>query len=236
MEKENKQQPTKEEQKQKASSQAFLDIAEIKDGIVVLKNGDLRSVLMARSTNFALKSEQEKNAIIYAYQGFVNSLNFPIQIIIRSKKLDLDNYINRLEELKNKQTNELLALQTTQYIEFIKGLLEVCNIMTKGFYIIVPQTPSIIEKGGFLSKMFGSVSKKQSLKKGQSNFEINKVKLLQRVDMVTSGLGSVGIRSTQLNTQELVELFYNIYNPGLAHREKLYDIRNLTPTIVKREK
>ncbi len=233
MAKENKE-PTKEEQKQKASSQAFLDIAEVKDGIVVLKNGGLRAVLMARSTNFALKSEKEKNAIIYAYQGFLNSLNFPLQIVIRSKRLDLDAYINRLEELRKKQGNELLAMQTTQYIEFIKGLLEVCNIMTKAFYIIVPQTPSIIEKGGFLTKIFSSLSKGFASKQKQSNFEINKVKLLQRVDLVTAGLGSVGIRSTQLNTQELVELFYNIYNPGLAYREKLYDISNLSPVVVGR--
>ncbi|PIR67921.1 hypothetical protein COU50_00655, partial [bacterium CG10_big_fil_rev_8_21_14_0_10_33_18] len=140
----------KKEKLKEASVQAYLEISEIRDNIIVLKDGSMRAVLMVSSINFDLKSSTEQEALILSYQDFLNSFDFPIQILIRSKKLNLDSYLHMLSERKNAETNEFLKIQLDQYVAFIKGLLEVSNIMDKKFYIVVPFfAETIQEKVGF---------------------------------------------------------------------------------------
>ncbi len=227
MAKENK---TKEEQK---STQSHLEIAEIKQGILTLKNGGMRAVILVRPINFGLKSEEEQNAIIYSYQAFLNSLEFPLQILIKSKKFDLNPYIEKMEKLAQGQRNELLRLQTAEYIDFIKRLSEVANIMTKEFYVVVPYNPPILETKGILQKLLGNKSKKPKI---NPNSETGKIQLSQRTEAVMSQLENMGMRCVQLNTKELIELFYNIYNPESSQIQKLTDTSNITSLVIEKQR
>ncbi len=216
-------------QKQKKiglSSQKYLDIAEIKDGIVVLKSGGLRAVLMVSSINFALKSADEQDAIIYHYQSFLNSLDFSVQIVINSRQLNLDNYIQTLREQEKRQTNELLRMQIYSYIEYIQGLVKMANIVTKTFYIIVPFAPSETKGGGFISKL-GAITSPRKVMSSREVFEKYKDQLLQRVDHIIENLSGTGLRMTMLNTQELIELYYNLYNPEVSEKKGLADVKEL---------
>lgn len=214
------------------STQEHLAFSEVHDGVVITKNGELRVILMATSVNFSLKSEQEQNAIVFAYQNFLNSLTFPIQILMQSKKLDLGKYITKLKGVVNTQTNELLRAQTLDYIDFISRLIQIANIMDKKFYIVIPFTPppKIQPTGGF----FGG-GKKQSIEMNMADFNNYKQELKQRVEVIINGLGSIGIRSAALNTQQTIELLYGIYNPEEAGKQKLIEQENLSGNIVESE-
>ena len=214
------------------STQEALKIAEVHNDTLVLKDGNLRQILLCSSINFALKSEQEQNAIIYAYQNFLNSLNFPIQILMQSKKLDLTNYLAKLTEKAGGQTNELLRAQTLDYIDFIKRLINLANIMDKRFYVIVPYLipPKITPPTISLGKE-GRPGNVLTLEE----FEGYKKELEQRVQVIESSLGSIGIRTAKLNTQQLIEFLYSVYNPEEANKEKLSEAENLTGEIVKSE-
>ena len=194
-----------------ASIQKHLEIQEIKDDVVVLKNKRLLAILMATSINFALKSIEEQDAIIYRYQDFLNSLDFPLQILTSSRKFDISPYINTLEQRQTQQENELLRIQTMEYIDFIKGLTEMTNIMTNSFYIIIPYNSSLIRKKSFFDKIFNKEEKTDTKKE---EFQTLKNNLWQRVEFISTGLRSLGIKTAPLNTEELVELFYKLYNPG----------------------
>ncbi|MEI7962185.1 MAG: hypothetical protein WCI04_07655, partial [archaeon] len=197
------------------STQEFLNFAEIHEGIVITKSGELRVVLLASSINFSLKSEQEQTAIVYAYQSFLNSLTFPIQIMLQSRKLDLSKYIAKLKEITKKQTNELLRDQTVDYTNYITRLIEVANIMDKKFFVVVsymPPTTTQVSKPGFFSSNKGT----GSVKITPQEFEKHKQEISQRVQVIQSGLGSIGVRTAPLNTQQVVELLYGIYNPEEA--------------------
>ena len=194
-----------------ASIQKHLEIQEIKDDVVVLKNKGLLAILMATSINFALKSIEEQDAIIYRYQDFLNSLDFPLQILTSSRKFDISPYINTLEQRQIQQENELLRIQTMEYIDFIKGLTEMTNIMTNSFYIIIPYNSSLIRKKSFFDKIFNKEEKTDTKKE---EFQTLKNNLWQRVEFISTGLRSLGIKTVPLNTEELVELFYKLYNPG----------------------
>ncbi len=196
-------------------AQEFLEIAEIKQGVVVLKSGEYRVILKTTNINFSLKSETEQNAIIFAYRNFLNSLNNPLQIVIRSRELDIDFYLEKLKGYLNKQTNELLKLQTEEYIEYIKRLVEVANILDKQFFVVVPFTASEDTKQGF-SKFF--TSKAALLRK---DFENAKIQLFQRADNISSQLSSVGIKVDRLTTRDIVQLFYDIYNPAQSISQKM---------------
>ncbi len=195
-------------------SQDFVPIKEVRDGIVTLKNGGLRAVLMASSLNFALKSEDEQNAFIMQFQNFLNSLDFSIQISIQSRKLDIRPYIATLEERLKETVDELMRIQIREYIDFIKSFTEAANIMTKHFFVVVPYTPANINisKSGILSSM--PWSKQQTNIKTDFSFEENVSQLEQRVSIVQQGLVRSGVRSVQLGTEEVVELLYKIFNPG----------------------
>jgi len=211
------------------STQTFIPIKEIKDSIVILKNGSFRTIILVRGGDFELKSENEQNAIVYSYQGFLNSLEFPLQIIVKSRKKDLKNYIISLKERESKQKNESLRRQTAEYVNFIERLLEVSNIMTKEFYVIVPYSPFGEEKKTGFTSLFGFMKGGIT---SEVSFEKNKVAILERADSIISSLNSMGLRAVQLNTRELIEFFYNVYNPEVAQSEKLTNLDQMTSPVV----
>lgn len=209
-----------------ASTQRHLKIAEIRDNTIVLKNGGLRAILKTSSINFNLKSEPEQNAIIYSYQNFLNTLEFPIQIVIRSQKLDIDKYIEDLKVIGEKQQNKLLQRQTFEYAEYIQKLVEYADIMDKEFYCIVPFDPYRVEKKSFIEKIlekFKTADSVAEIKRRHKEFEDLKKGLTQRVNIAKTGLENCGLRTEQLNTQQLIELFYKIYNPLTSRGEKIKD-------------
>lgn len=206
--------------KKGASIQKHLPIKDIQDSVVILKGGGMRAILLASSINFALKSTEEQDAIVYKYQSFLNSLDFPAQIMIASRKFNIEPYIQTLRGLEAKQDNELLKIQTTEYISFVRGLTEMTNIMTESFYIVIPYSPTIIPtKTGFFKKILGK--KKQNNDIDEAEFQKHKTQLWQRVEFVMSGLGGAGIKTAPLNTEELVELFYKLYNPSAKETPEL---------------
>jgi methyl-accepting chemotaxis protein len=205
------------------STQMYLKISEIRDDTLVLKNGGVRSVLSISSINFNLKSEDEQNAIIYSYQGFINTIEFPIQIVIRSKKLDIDDYLDKLRKIGEKQTNPLLQRQTYEYVEYISKLVEYADIMQKEFFVVIPYDPYRSQKVSMLQKFFQNIQAKdtyETIRKRHEEFEQLKKGLNQRVSTVKSGLENCGLKVNQLTTKDLIELFYNIYNPTVARYEK----------------
>jgi len=214
------------------STQTHLRIGEIRDDVLVLKNGGMRAILKTSSINFNLKSEQEQNSIIYGYQGFLNSLEFPIQIVIRSKKLDIDNYINQVKDLGDKQKNPLLQEQTYEYAEYIKKLVDYADIMDKEFYVVIPYDPGRSQGGpqsfqGFFQRLAPKDTAVE-IKKRQEEFDRLKKALAQRVSTVRSGLENCGLKADQLKTSELIELFYGVYNPLTSRTTKLKDTENLS--------
>lgn len=212
------------------STQETLKFAEIRNDTIVLKDANLRAVILCSSINFALKSEQEQNSIVYAYQNFLNSLSFPLQIVMQSKKLDLSNYLAKLQEKAGAQTNELLRAQTLEYIDFIKRLINLANIMDKRFYVVVPY---LVPPKISLKNPVGKTSPQPLLT--TTEFQNYKKELDQRAQVTQSGLESIGIRTARLNTQQLIELLYSIYNPEEAYKEKITEAENLTGVVVKSE-
>lgn len=205
------------------STQTYLRISEIREDTLVLKNGGLRSVLKVSSINFNLKSEEEQNAIIYSYQGFLNTLDEPIQIVIRSKKLDIDNYLDDLRERGRKQTNALLQKQTIEYVEYVQKLVEYADIMSKELYVIIPQDPFRAKNQNFLEKFFGFLNAKDSyaqIKQRRDEFDELKKKLAQRVNSVRVGLENCGLSVEELTTKDLIKLFYEINNPMASRYQK----------------
>lgn len=212
------------------SFQKYLDISEIKDGVVVLKNQALRAVLMVSSINFALKSQDEQDAIIYHFQNFLNSLDFSIQILISSRKLNIEDYYKTLSIREKEQTNELLKVQISEYRNFIKELIELSNIVNKTFYIVVPYSPAEDLAGAgksILGGLPGAGNKKTEASFKVEDFAKNRNQLMQRVQHVASSLSGVGVKMTILNTQELIELYYSIYNPEISEHGGLTAIEQL---------
>jgi len=194
------------------TTQSFLRIAEIKSDTVVLDDGTLRAICAVSSTNFDLKSQEEQNSIIFGFQRFLNSLEFPVQILMQSRKMEIGNYLEKLKRLAEKQTNELLRVQTTEYRDFISRLIENASIMNKNFYIIVPLGKSILPPaGGFLTNLFGGGKTKQAVTRIE-NFEKEKEELDNRVNAVSSNLTGLGVRAVRLKTEEIIQLYYNSYN------------------------
>ena len=198
------------------TSQDFVPIKEIRQSTVVLKDGSLRGIVMASSINFALKSSEEQQSVMYQFQNFLNSLDFSVQIFIQSRRLDIRPYIALLEGRLKEQVGDLLKIQTKEYIEFIKNFTENSNIMTKTFFVVVPYTPPVLNSktgpGSFLSKQKQSSASNAEVKLEQ--FEEHRSQLEQRISVVEQGLVRCGIRTIQLGTEEVVELFYKIFNPG----------------------
>ncbi|MBU0706492.1 hypothetical protein KJ657_00355 [Patescibacteria group bacterium] len=212
------------------STQLYLDIAEIKDNVVVLKNGGLRAILQTNSINFNLKSEEEQNSIIYGYQSFLNSLEFPVQIAIQSRKLDVDKYIENVREIGEKHTNVLLKEQTNEYCDYILKLVEYADIMEKKFYVVVPFDPYRSREQGIFAKFMSSISSADSIdaiKRRHREFEELNKNLTERVSSVIAGLEGCNLRVAQLSTAQLIELFYQIYNPVSSRNEKINDLNQM---------
>ncbi|MFA7252944.1 MAG: hypothetical protein WC107_00135 [Patescibacteria group bacterium] len=216
------------------STQQAIDIAGIKDGIIILKDGSYRIVLQVAAANFNLKSEAEQNSIVFQYQGFLNSLHFPIEIIIRSKQLDLAPYLKKLTDIAKSQGNELLKAQTDDYIDFIGELITMANIMKKNFYVVVSYQPMAIQQSGLFDKLFKpkKATIYDHIKITDQEFETNAKKIMERGAIVAQGLGSMGLHCFQLSTEQLIELFYQVYNPDEASKERIEDAVSLASPII----
>lgn len=202
-------------------TQEFVPIKEVRDGIVVLKDGSLRGILLTSSVNFALKSEDEQKSIIFQFQNFLNSLDFPIQIFIESRKLDIRPYIAILEERYKEQTSDLLKIQTREYIDFVRTFTENSNIMTKSFFVVVPYGSTLLQPGkvGGLSSVGNTLlgkkkTEEEKVRDSLAQFEELRTQLEQRIAVVEQGLTRIGVRIVELGTEEVIELFYKIFNPG----------------------
>lgn len=204
-------------QKKSQASQQFVPIREVRDGVAVMEDNSLKMVLMTSSVNMSLKSPNEQQSILIQFQNFLNSLDFSVQIYIQSRRYDVRPYIALLERREKEQVSDLSKIQIREYIRFIKTFTQQTNIMSKNFFIVVPYTPSIIATDtGILSDVLGTKKKssKDEGKQGGDEFEINRSQLEQRAYIVQQGLLRTGIRTSLLGTEELIELFYRIFNPG----------------------
>ncbi len=199
------------------ASQEFVPLKEIRDGVVILKDGSMRALVMASSVNFALKSSDEQQGILFQFQNFVNSLNFSIEIFVQSRRLDIRPYLALLESRYKEQTSELLKIQTKEYIGFVKSFTETTNVMTKTFYVVVPYSPPVLfMKDSKLENLLKgkTITKEEQKKTETEHFEEARTQLEQRISVVEQGLVRCGIRVAQLGTEELVEVFYKLFNPG----------------------
>jgi len=195
-------------------TQQFLEFSEIRDGVIVLKNKGLRGILLVSSINFELKSEEEQKAIIFQFQNFLNSLDFSCQILVQSRKLNITGYLDKLKELEEKQENELLKIQTTEYRKFIENLLAEETIMKKDFFVVVPFT--LTETSGLSGGLFKGLGKKGLAGLGEENFKRCRDQLWQRMEFTAIGLRRCGLTAVPLTTLELVELFWGLYHPKEA--------------------
>ena len=223
------------------STQNALQIAEIRDGIVIMNDGSFRSVVMVKSINFDLMSPQEREAVEYSYQGFLNSLYFPVQIFIRSQRVDLRPYIERLDKIRSEQDNMLLALLMEDYIDFIAQLSAQTNIMDKKFYVVIPYFPvadlakALTQSKNFFSGLKGLLnSKEQHVTINEADLNKAKDELRNRVQAVLAGLQQSSIQGLPLDTQELIELYYDTYNPDTATRQQLKNFDNLAAPVVEK--
>ena len=213
----------------KAATQRFLPIAEIRNDTVVLKNGGLRAVIGIEALNFNLKSETEQKGIISGYQGFMNTLDFPVQVVVRSSKINIDPYISTLKDKANAQQNELLKEQTIEYALFIQRVVEAADIMQKRFFVVVPLDESPERKSllsMFLEWMGIEDSAAKALKRHRE-FEKRSAPLRDRVNLVTAGLNSIGLITRRLTTRQLIELYYHVYNPETSQEQKLSGMADL---------
>jgi type IV secretory pathway VirB4 component len=198
------------------ATQEFVPIKEIRDGIVILKNGGMRSLVLVSSLNFALKSEDEQSSILMQFQNFLNSLDFSVQIFIQSKKLDIRPYVALLEDRYKDQVSELMKIQVREYIEFVKTFVENTSIMSKSFFVVVPYDPAAINiSKNPISKFFpGKNNNQTQSENADEQFNEYRSQLEQRVAVVEQGLVRCGIRTAELGTEEVVELYYKLFNPG----------------------
>ena len=197
------------------ATQEFVPIDEARDGVIVLKDGDLRAIVLANSVNLSLKSDDEQKATILQFQNFLNTLDFQIQISVQSRRLDIRPYLSLLEDRMKVQTEPLLKLQTKEYIEFIKNFTETVSIMTKSFFVVVPYTHTVLKSdSGIFKRLFSRRNKEEVNIEKEGDFEEKRSQLEERVGVIQQGLSRCGIKSAQLGTEEIVEVFYKIFNPG----------------------
>jgi hypothetical protein len=197
------------------ATQEFVPIKEVRDGVIVLKDGGLRGVILANSVNLSLKSSEEQKATIFQFQSFLNTLDFTVQISVQSRRLDIRPYLLLLEDRAKVQSEPLLKLQTKEYIEFIKNFTDSVSIMTKTFFVVVPYTHTVLKSdSNILKNLFKRRSKEEANMAKQEDFEEKRSQLEERVSVIQQGLSRCGIKSAQLGTEEIVEVFYKVFNPG----------------------
>lgn len=221
------------------TTQNTLLVSELRDQMVIMNDGSFRAVVACQSINFDLMSEREREGVEYSYQSFLNSLYFPIQIFIRSQRVDIGPYIDRLAHIRREQDNMLLGVLMDDYINFIAAISEETNIMDKSFYIVVPYYPggdvnAIVANSRNLFSSILKPEKQQHIQIDQASYTKAKDEISNRVNAVLSGLFQMGVRGSQLNTKQLAELYYNVYNPDTAVREPLGNFENLTSTFVRK--
>ena len=220
----------------KTSTQNALEIAEVRDGIVIMNDGSFRAVVMCQSINFDLMSPEERESVEYAYQGFLNSLYFDVQIFIRSTRVDIRPYLEKLDKIRSEHDNMLLALLMEDYIHYMALIAEQTNIMDKKFYVvidyhsIIDTQKAIKASKGFFSTILGK--KEQRVVINESEMEAAKTELKNRIQTVMAGLQQCGVNSIPLDTQELIELYYDAYNPDTATRQQIHSFDNLTAPVV----
>lgn len=221
------------------STQSLLQLSELRDNLVIMADGTFRAVIACKSINFDLMSGAEREGVEFSYQNFLNSLNFPVQISIRSQRVDIGPYIDKLLTIRQSEDNMLLGVLMDDYINFIDQLSQEANIMAKSFFVTVPYYPqgdigNLVEQGkGFFSKLFAA-PKNTVTKIDKATYEKAKEEMANRVGSVLSGLFQIGVQAVQLNTKELGELYYNFYNPDTAVRQPLGNYDNVTTTYVKK--
>lgn len=229
------------------STQNNLHIAEIRDGIVIMNDGSFRSVVMFKSINFDLMSPAERESVEFAYQSFLNSLYFPIQIFVRSEKVDMQPYLEKLEKIRNEHDNMLLAILMDDYLNYIDQLSAQTNIMDKHFYVVIPYFPNEAEANIIGGRRKNHSSQRKNLVEGifniftkssthllidEAKLEEAKTELRNRVQAVLSGLLQSGVQGLPLDTQELIELYYDAYNPDTATRQHLSNFDDMNVAVV----
>jgi type IV secretory pathway VirB4 component len=205
-----------------ANTQELVEVKDIRQNTLILKDGGLRQVLIVGGINFSLKSEEEQNIITQAYQNFLNGLDFQLQIIVHSRKINIEKYLETLEERRTQEPSPLLQDQIAEYEEFIRGFVRENAIMTKSFFVIVPWSPIALPGK---EKLFGSLPflkrEKEENKESEKGFEENLMQLTQRVNQVIEGLATIGLEAIVLDDEQLIELLYNFYNPETTEKEKI---------------
>jgi hypothetical protein len=227
------------------STQNTLLLAEVRDGIVIMNDGTFRAVIMCRSINFDLMSPQEREAVEFSYQGFLNSLFFPIQVFVRSQKVDIRPYLEKLDKIRTEQDNMLLGILMEDYIGFLSAIAQQTNIMDKKFYVVISYPDpdenlrsALKQSTGFFTGMVDMFSKSNNphITVDENRLEQAKTELKNRVQAVMQGLLECGVQSIPLDTQELIELYYDVYNPDTATRQQLKNFEDLnTPVVTKGE-
>lgn len=220
--------PVKQATKSTPPTQRYLPFREIRDGVVIMKDGSLRRVMLVSSLNFALKSQEEQEGIIQGYIAFLNSLEYELQIVIQSRPLNINRYLEKIDELKNAQTNELLRRQTASYRAFVEAMVKDAHIMDKKFFVVVPFSSSTKKRKSFWSRFMEVVYAASSVTLSQSRFAESVTELDRRVQQVNGGLQSIGLQSQVLDTQALIELYYNTYNPvSTVNQQRISDIEKM---------
>lgn len=221
------------------STQSTLQLSEVRDGMVIMLDGSFRAIVACKSINFDLMSDREREGVEYSYQNFLNSLTFPVQILIRSQRVDIGPYIDKLVDTRRSQDNMLLGVLMDDYINFIDALSQEANIMEKSFYIVVPFFPKgdaanfVEQSRGFFGKLFAK-PENTITRIDAATYQKAKDEMKNRIDSVTAGLFQIGIQSVQLDTKSLGELYYNFYNPDTALRQPLGNFDDLATTFVKK--
>lgn len=218
--------PAAQAKKQKFSTLAFVEVAEIRDGVLVLREGQMRAVLAVSSANFALKSNQEQESIIGNFQGVLNSIDFPMQILVQSRKLDLNPYIENLKALEDKQANDLLRAKMQEYAEYIRQMSSEVNIMDKNFFIIVGFEPVTLKQGIF-GRFLRALNPSKVIKQKQEDFIKNRKMLMTRVDQISPRMSALDLKIEMLRTEQLITLMYNSYNPDTIESIRLSDVSAL---------
>lgn len=235
----NQAEPTSPNKEVPTSTQATLLISELRDNVVIMKDGSFRAVIACKSINFDLMSDMEREGVEYSYQNFLNSLKFTTQILVRSQRVDIGPYIERLSEIRKNNDNMLLGVLMDDYINFIDILSQEANIMDKSFFIIIPYYSSpdaekVLQQTKNFFKSFSKAKAPEVTRIDRATYDKAMTELNNRVDTVMSGLFQVGIHSVRLNTKELAELYYNFNNPDTAVREPLVDFSKLATMYVRR--
>lgn len=209
------------------ATQRFLDIAEIRDDMVLMKDGTVRGVLLVSSINFALKSSEEQEAVIQAYMTFLNTLEYPVQIVIHSRKMNIDAYIASLNEQQKKTQNDLLRAQIADYRAFVSELVTLGEIMQKRFYVVVPYDPVSNKRKNFFTRLSEAMSPSAAANLNQKQLKDRIEQLARRMATTEGSLTSMGLSAVRLDTQSLIELYYTAYNPDVFDAQKLSDLSKI---------